>query len=165
MVTPDNAIAQRLDEAEAKEAASVVKARYFRFMDDKRWDDWADLFTDDAVMDMRGEAAAMQQLGIDVGEAEAWLLTSRAAIRGAVAMALDDVVTAHHGHMPEMVVVAPDEITAIWSMTDVIRYPVGRPVAGFNGYGHYHDTYRLCDGTWKIAHLTLKRITVTPIPW
>ncbi len=163
---PDNAIAQRLDEAEAVEAVRVVKARYFRFMDEKRWDDWADLFTDDATMDMRGEAAAMQQLGIDVGDAEAWLLTSRTAIRGAVDMALEGVVTVHHGHMPEMVMSMPDEITAIWSMADIIRYPAGRPVAGFNGYGHYHDTYRRLDnGSWKIARLTLKRITVIPIPW
>ena len=158
-----DALARRLDEAEAMEAVSILKARYFRLMDEKRWDEWEHLFAEDAVMDMRGEAAAMQQLGMDVGNADAWLLTSRAAIRGAVEMALDGVVTVHHGHMPEMKIGSPREITAVWAMTDVIRYPVGRPIGGFTGYGHYHDTYALVGESWKIKNIVLRRIAVTPV--
>jgi len=145
------------------EAVALLKARYFRFMDLKQWDAWQDLFTADAVMDMRGEAQAMAQLDMDVGDAELWLLRSSATIRATVEAALSGVVTVHHGHMPELEQVSANEIRGIWSMVDVIRYPPGRPVAGFHGYGHYHDTYLRTDDGWKIAHLELRRLLVEPI--
>ena len=145
------------------EAVALLKARYFRFMDLKQWDKWQDLFTADAVMDMRGEAQAMAQLGMDVGDAEQWLLRSSATIRATVEAALSGVVTVHHGHMPELERVGPDEIHAVWSMVDVIRYPPGWPIPGFNGYGHYHETYLRTEDGWKIAHLELRRLLVEPI--
>ena len=35
----------------AVEEIKQLKARYFRFMDTKRWDEWADLFAEDAVLE------------------------------------------------------------------------------------------------------------------
>jgi len=154
---------ERVAQAEAIEAVSRLKARYFRLMDQKMWDDWEELFAPNAVMDMRGEVAAMKQLGMNVGDAEGWVLQSRASIRAAVELALEGVTTVHHGHMPEFAVQSPNEICATWAMTDVIRYPPGRPVAGFHGFGHYHDTYVLTEQGWSIREIVLKRLTVKAI--
>jgi len=146
----------------AFEAVAILKARYFRLMDLKRWDDWQDLYAPDAVMDMRGEAQAMASLGVDVGDGEAWLIRSPAVIRQSVEGALTGVTTVHHGHMAEMEMVGPDRVTAIWAMEDVIRYPPGRPVPGFHGYGHYHDTCVRAGGVWQIRETVLKRLQITP---
>src|SRR5687768_15283274 len=88
---------ERVAQAEAIEAVSRLKARYFRLMDQKKWDEWEELFAPNAVMDMRGEVAAMKQLGMNVGDAEGWVLQSRASIRAAVELALEGVTTVHHG--------------------------------------------------------------------
>lgn len=147
----------------AFEAVAILKARYFRLMDLKRWDDWQDLYAPDAVMDMRGEAQAMASLGVDVGDGEAWLIRSPAVIRQSVEGALTGVTTVHHGHMAEMEMAGPGRVTAIWAMEDVIRYPEGWPVAGFNGYGHYHDSYVFESGRWLIESVTLKRLLIQPV--
>jgi hypothetical protein len=147
----------------AFEAVSALKARYFRLMDLKQWDAWQALYVDAAVMDMRGEADAMAQLGIDVGDGADWVLRSAAAIRQSVEGALAGVTTVHHGHMGEMVMTEPGRISATWAMEDIIRYPPNWPLAGFNGYGHYHDSYVLEDGRWLIESVTLKRLLVRPL--
>jgi len=152
------------EELAAFEAATMLKARYFRFMDLKQWDDWQELYSASAVMDMRDEASSMARLGLDVGDPEAWLLTSPVSIREGVEAALTGVTSVHHGHMSEMEFIEPGRIRAIWAMEDVIRYPNGRSVAGFNGYGHYYDTYIFEDGQWRIESVSLKRLHLDPIP-
>ncbi len=160
--TAKDSIERRLNENEALRAVSTLKAHYFRLMDQKQWAEWADLFAEDAVMDMRGEAESMAKLGMDVGDSAGWLLRSRAHIRGAVEAALTGVVSVHHGHMPEFTIVSPDEIRAIWAMEDIIKYPAGAPISGFHGYGHYHDTYTRSAGVWRIQETALQRLQVTP---
>lgn len=162
---PDTAtdlIERRLNENEALRAVSTLKAHYFRLMDQKQWAEWADLFAEDAVMDMRDEAESMAKLGMAVGESASWLLRSRADIRGAVEAALNGVVSVHHGYMPEFTIVSSDEIRAIWAMEDIIQYPAGAPISGFRGNGHYYDTYTRSAGIWRIQETTLKRLQVTP---
>ena len=65
-----------------------------------------------------------------------------------LAPTLQDVVTVHHGHMPEIAFVDATRATGIWAMFDQLRGP------GFSvdGWGHYHEEYRRCaDGRWRIA--------------
>ena len=38
------------------EAIKQLKARYFRFMDEKRWDEWGQVFTHDATLDTTEDA-------------------------------------------------------------------------------------------------------------
>jgi len=145
-------------------AAETLKARYFRLMDLKEWDEWEALYSPTAEMDMRGEAAAMAQVGIPIGDGEAWVLRSPKTIRQSVEAALDGVTTVHHGHMVEISEIEPGRLRATWAMEDMIRYPAGRPLAGFYGYGHYHDTYVFRDGRWFIDSVRLARLHVTPLP-
>ena len=130
----------------AIEEIKQVKARYFRCMDTKDWDGFAAVFAPDAVMDMRSEDPGS---GLNEGNQ---------VIADYVRNAVDAVVTVHHGHMPEVEITSPTTATVIWAMEDKLRWPEGSPISALHGYGHYHETYTLVDGAWKIKTLTLKRL-------
>jgi SnoaL-like domain len=125
-----------------------LKARYFRCMDTKDWDGFRDVFAADAEMDMRAEAG------------EAGLVRGAPEIAAFVRGAVDTVVTAHHGHMPEIDVTSPTTATGVWAMEDVLRWPPGGPITDMRGWGHYHETYVKRDGGWLIQTLTLTRLRV-----
>jgi uncharacterized protein (TIGR02246 family) len=123
------------------EAIKQLKARYFRTMDSKDWDAMRQVFADDAVMDTVAS-------GGDV-------TTGGDEIIGFLREVLADVVTVHHGHMPEIELTSAGTATGIWSMEDMLRWPEGREL---HGYGHYHETYEKADGGWRIKTLTLTRL-------
>jgi hypothetical protein len=122
-----------------------LKARYYRCMDTKDWDGFRDVFADDAEMDMRGEAG------------EAGLARGKQNIADFVRGAVDPVVTAHHGHMPEIEITSPTTATGIWAMEDELWWPGGMHM---HGWGHYHETYTLTAEGWRIHTLTLTRLRV-----
>jgi uncharacterized protein (TIGR02246 family) len=137
-------VTERLD---AIEQIKALKARYFRCMDTKDWDGFAEQFAPDAVMDMSGEVPEGD--GITHGNR---------AIAAFVRDAVDAVVTVHHGHMPEIEVTSPTTARGVWAMEDKLRWPDGAPIRTLHGYGHYHETYERIDGRWLIKTLTLTRL-------
>lgn len=136
----------RLDRLEAIEDIRSLKARYFRLMDTKRWDELRGVFTADLkVLTPEGAVYA------EGGE------TYAAALRHS----LERAVSCHQGLMGEVEVIDADNARAIWGMQDVITWDDRHPAAGWKsivGRGHYHETYRREDGAWKIATLTLTRL-------
>jgi hypothetical protein len=68
---------------------------------------------------------------------------------------LADVVTVHHGHMPEIELTSATTATGIWALQDLLRWPDGREL---HGYGHYHEEYEKSDGRWRIKKMTLTRL-------
>lgn len=131
------------------EAIKRVKARYFRFMDTKDWDAMREVFADDVVVDTSSSGG-----GVVTG-ADPFIAFLRDAI--------GDVVTVHHGHMPEVELASSTTATGIWAMEDMLRWPNGMEM---HGYGHYHETYEKIDGTWRIKSTTLTRLRTdfTPPP-
>src|SRR4051794_3038717 len=91
------------------EAIRQLKARYFRLMDTKRWDELQRVFTDDADIDMTGEGSSRTSTAAEF----VTLLRSM----------IEEVVTVHHGHMPEIELTAPDTATGIWAMEDHLWWP------------------------------------------
>jgi hypothetical protein len=138
----------------AIEEIKGLKARYFRLMDTHDWTGFRDLFTQDAVFDVRG---ALE---------EAPDLTGQAPIHGADAIAayvsagIDPISSAHYGHMPEIEIFSDDHARGIWALADVLRTPTGEPFRVFYGYGHYHEDYRKTGGRWRISSLRLTRLMV-----
>ena len=118
---PDPVVQMLVD----REAIKELKARYFRFIDTKQWDDFAELFTDDCVHWLPEDSPVAM-----MGNAEYLAMTREL---------LDTGVTVHQGHMEEITFVSADEATGIWSMEDVVQIepPSGR--VSIRGYGHYHD--------------------------
>jgi hypothetical protein len=122
------------------EAIKQLKARYFRLMDTKQWDQWADVFTEDAIV-----AASP-----DPNET----FHGRADIVRRVSSVLRNATTVHHGHMPEIQLTGADTATGIWAMYDF----VDMPQLVLHGWGHYHEEYARQDGTWRIRRLRLTRL-------
>ncbi len=141
----------------AVEEIKALKARYFRCMDTKDWEGFADQFTSNASMDVSGEMRARDG---DPGADDAGFIRGRWAITAFVRDAIDAVTTVHHGHMPEIDVLSPTRATGVWAMEDMLRWPEGAPIKAMHGYGHYHETYEKVDGRWRISSLKLTRLRV-----
>jgi hypothetical protein len=128
------------------EAIKQLKARYFRFLDLKRWDEWGLLFCEDAELDTTQEAPDARASG-------------REAIVAMVSSAVAQAVTVHHGHMPEIELTSPTSATGTWAMEDYLEFPGDPPALVIHGRGYYFETYTKCaDGAWRIQSLKLRRL-------
>jgi uncharacterized protein (TIGR02246 family) len=123
------------------EAIKQLKARYFRTLDTKDWAGMREVFAADVVVDTSSSGG-----GVVTG-ADEFVAFLRDALR--------DVVTVHHGHMPEIELTSPTTAKAVWAMEDHLRWPDGREL---HGYGHYHETYERTGGAWRIKTLELTRL-------
>jgi uncharacterized protein (TIGR02246 family) len=123
------------------DAIRQLKARYFRTMDTKRWDEMRQVFTDDVVVDTTASGGGV--------------ITGADAVVAFLEETLREVVTVHHGHMPEISLTSSTSATGVWALEDLLVWPNGMRL---HGYGHYHETYAKTDGGWRIASLTLTRL-------
>ena len=124
------------------EAIKQLKARYFRSMDTKDWAAMRQVFTDDVIVDTTQDAGGEAIHGGDV------FMTFLEGVIG-------DVITVHHGHMPEITLTSETTATGIWSLHDIVIWPGGMRL---DGYGHYHETYAKGPDGWRIATLELTRL-------
>jgi hypothetical protein len=143
-----------IDTLLAIEAIKQLKARYFRLMDTRDWAGFRDVFTEDALFDVRG---ALEEKP-DVSGLEP--VTGADAITAYVSAGIDPITSAHYGHMPEIEILSDDAARGIWALADILRTPTGEPFRLFRGYGHYHEEYRKVGGHWRIARLTITRLMV-----
>jgi hypothetical protein len=123
-----------------------LKARYFRLMDTKQWDEFATLFTPD--------------LQVIAPNGSLWL-SGGAAFAASIKTSLEHSVSCHQGFTAEIEIIDADHAKGIWSMQDVIEWQDRHPREGWKsivGRGHYHETYRRMDGAWRIATLCLTRL-------
>ena len=137
-------------------AICETKARYCRTLNSKDWDGYAQIFTEDLVLDTT-PAGGYKIHGRD------------AAIR-AVRGSVEHANTAHQVHSPE-IKIDGDKADVIWAMQDRVVWSPERARergnAGHTGYGQYHEQYVRCpDGKWRIARQTLTRfhVNVHPTP-
>jgi ketosteroid isomerase-like protein len=136
------------------EQIKQLKARYFRLLDAKDWDAFADLFTDDCEHHLPSESPK------PIVRNEEYFADLK--------VQLGQGVTTHHGHMPEITLLGDREAEGIWAMFDYVQVEprTGSPV-NIQGYGHYHETYRKGDdGAWRISSKrnVRQRLDVVPPP-
>jgi len=158
-----------VDRLLAIEGIRKAKATYWYAMDTKNWDLMRSAFTANALADYRGGRDFTLQP--DIAAAERALAQGHpAVIRGR-----DDIVswnsravarwiTIHHGHAPIIEITGPETGTAIWPIFDYTDDGQN----ALKSYGHYHDTYRVEDGEWRIDTLCYirKRVdgNLPPLP-
>ena len=123
------------------EAIKRLKARYFRTMDTKDWAGMRGVFADDVV--------------VDTTDSGGNVISGADEFMAFLEPVLQDVVTVHHGHMPEIELTSPTTARGTWAMEDMLRYADGNEM---HGYGHYHETYEKRDGEWRIKTSTLTRL-------
>ncbi len=128
------------------EALRQLKARYFRLMDEKCWDEWRQVFCDDFSGVFRGPHPEV-------------LFHSGDEIVSVMREMLKDAVTVHHGHTPEIQLLSATRATGIWAMMDYVQMGEQH----FRGYGHYYDQYRREDDGWRILHTELRRLHIQPL--
>ena len=132
------------------EQIKQLKARYFRLMDTKQWEDFALVFAEDAQIDVTDD------LGSDEGRVQ-----GRPQIADFIRSAVQTARTVHHGHMPEITLTGPDTAEGIWAMYDYLEFPAeAGQKNGLHGYGHYHEKYVRREGRWQIASMRLSRLRV-----
>jgi uncharacterized protein (TIGR02246 family) len=130
------------------EQIKQLKARYFRLLDTKDWDGFADLFTEDCEHVLPSDEPKPPQ--------------SNAEYLAGLRAALGSGMTVHHGHMPEITLISPTEAEGIWAMFDYLDVDRGEeaPIQ-LQGYGHYFETYRKgADGAWRISSKRNVRLRV-----
>jgi len=114
------------------EAIKKLKAKYWRCIDKKLWDELEDCFVEDAVADygknlnFQGRKAIIQFLKDNLGS--------------------DSVITVHQGHNPEIEITSDTTARGIWALHD---YLVFQPKITINGWGYYEDEYVKQNGEWK----------------
>lgn len=137
------------------EAIKVLKSRYCRYIDTKRWGDLVDIFTSDVRFD---------------GFASAPSGSDGAAFVKGVSSRLQSAFTKHHCHTPEFSFLGADEANGVWVMSDYMEWdaPIGLPEApnsrGMQGFGYYEESYRREAGGWKMSFLRLVRTRLVPLP-
>lgn len=124
-----------------------LKARYFRLMDQRKWDEWTRVFSADAVATFKVAHRESRYEG-------------RAAVVKSVRDFMADAVSAHQGFMPEITLTGPTTAKGIWAMFDMVR----KPATTLHGYGHYEEEYVKEGGDWKIKSLLLTRLHVEIVP-
>lgn len=127
----------------AIESIMQLKARYFRYLDEKDWQGLRSVFTDDFT-------------GLYEGPHPDVHYTSADEIVQQMQVMLADAITVHHGHMPEIQLLSDTEATGIWAMMDFVKFKE----QCFRGYGSYRDKYRKTENGWKIHHTHLTRLHV-----
>jgi hypothetical protein len=142
----------RLARLEAIEEIRGLKARYFRLIDTKQWADLPEVFTAD--------------LRVVTPEGRVWLEGGPDYV-ASLKFGLESAVSSHQGFTAEIALIDEDHASGIWAMQDVIEWADRHPREGWKailGRGHYHETYRRESGRWRIAALTLTRISLD-ITW
>ena len=138
------------------EQIKQLKARYFRLLDTKDWDAFAELFTDDCE----------HILPIAPGATEPKPPQANTEYLAGLRAALGDGSTVHHGHMPEITVYSDVEASGIWAMFDYLDVDrTDEPPLQMQGFGHYFETYRKGDdGAWRISSKRNVRLRVDVLP-
>ena len=122
------------------EAIKMLKARYFRLLDTQRWEEWKEVFSEDATLKW--------------GPEDDQVMEGREAIVAGVSGNLRGASTCHHGHMPEIELLGEHRASGIWAMEDIVDHP--RYL--LHGWGHYHEQYVKQSDGWRIHRLELTRL-------
>lgn len=152
------------EQALAIEAIKRVFAARLRALDEKRWDIYPTLHTDDVVSETwAGLPADKQPRTGGTSNRVVGREALTAAIRGMLGNSTY-VTTVHHGHTPEIVLTSDTTATGIWAMEDELWWNDGETEQHLHGYGHYHEEYRKVGDEWLISYRKLTRLRETHTP-
>jgi hypothetical protein len=124
------------------EAIKRLKYRYLRCLDQKRWDEIGECFTDDATAAYSGGAYSFEGRDAIVE----FLRRS---------MGAEDFLSSHRCHHPEIDLVGADAAHGTWALEDTVI--IGAFDLMVQGAAFYEDDYVRRDGQWSIAHTGYRR--------
>ena len=126
-----------------------LKARYFRLLDAKQWDEWTDVFTED--LEFFYTDPSVMNVPPTARTTPHGALVDRDQLVEFVSESMKRVTTIHHGHVPEITLVDDDTASGRWGLTNYCEYTGADGLLHWlRGYGHYDEVYaRTADG-WRI---------------
>ena len=130
------------------EAIRHLKARRIRALDTKDWATYEALHAPDHYSHNDGEPR--------------W--DGAKANTARVAKQLQDAITVHHAHTPEIELTSATTATGIWAMEDHIYWSRDGADHWLHGFGFYHETYEKRDGQWLFTSRRLRRTHVMTSP-
>ncbi|TJZ76811.1 nuclear transport factor 2 family protein [Rhodococcus oryzae] len=135
-----------LEDLSSLEDLRQLKYRYFRALDLKRWDEFADTLAEGIVAHYGTHALA-----------EPLVFHGRDAVAGFMRDALGPAITTVHiANHPEISVDGSDA-SGSWNFEDTVIVPAANRL--IRGAGYYTDRYhRDDDGRWRIAETSYERI-------
>ena len=124
---------KRIGVMEDIEAIKNLKAKYFRCVDKKLWEEMETVLIEDAVADYG--------MGIE-------LLQGRKAIIEFLKKNLgrDSMISVHQGHNPEIEITSDTTATGVWVLNDRL---IIQTIATSSGWRYYEDEYVKVNGEWK----------------
>ena len=137
------------------EEIKQLKARYWRCIDTKSFDELSTVFAEDAIFDYRW-AVRDPVTGMPDGVTEQAPVKGVANIIREVGDALKVAQSAHQGHMPEIELLSDTTAKGMWPFEDYVL----NGDFEFKGYGHYVEAYEKIDGAWRIKHSEITRLRV-----
>jgi len=131
-----------MDDLREIEAIKQLKYRYMRCLDQKKWDELRECFTDDVVTSYGGGKYAFEG--------------REAVMRFLVdAMGAPSFLSSHRVHHPEITLTGPDTARGIWALEDTVVDPERRFV--LQGAAFYEDEYVRQGGRWLIRRTGYER--------
>jgi SnoaL-like protein len=124
------------------EAIKNLKHRYFRLLDQKRFDDLAELLLPDCAVSYHNGRYGHPDRASTIDFLKAYMSSTQ-------------VLTLHQGHHPEITLLSDNEATGIWYLHDIVINLAEN--TKLEGNGFYEDTYRKVNGEWKISHTGYRR--------
>jgi hypothetical protein len=122
----------------------TLKARHLRMLDTKDWGGYADLLTEDFVLDLSPSTNVPVISGRELA-----LTRVQASVGG--------VITVHQAHPPEFDYKG-DEARVVWAIHNRIARGPDQP--SYNCYGHHHDRWVWQNGKWKLAAQRLTHLHI-----
>lgn len=170
MTTSTDVSLSGADELLAIEAIKRVKNKYAYSADRHDWEQFASVFTPDAVFDESDFPTPLKPFTKEpvsddiVAYLESfasgieWPLVGRGAILAQHDGVSPDHVMAHHLLNPDIDVTSATTAEAMFRFESHHWFPQGGPVQYMHNFGAYHETYvKLDDGRWYIKSLRLER--------
>jgi hypothetical protein len=126
-----------------------LKSRYYRLQDEDRWDEWAELFTDDF------EGADPLEKGVT--------LHGGPALAARTAELAGPSKRAHRGTMPDLELIDDESARGTWALFCASVMPTGDTPVHSGIFGYYTDEYRKgSDGQWRIRRMSYHNdLTIT----
>ncbi len=139
----------------AIEEIKQLKARYFRSIDTKDFENLRTVFASDATFDS-SEALRDPVLGTPPEFEEPATVSGLEEIIAYISEALETGQSVHQGHTPEIELISDTTARGIVPFEDILV----SEALNFRGYGYYHETYECVDGAWRIKTSVIRRLLV-----
>jgi hypothetical protein len=144
----------------AIEDIKQLKARYWRAVDTKDDALFRSVFCDDCVFDFSGMLHESNKKVEEMVGGVTEIMRGADHSCAVLMKTIKDLnaTSVHQGGVPEIEITSDTTATGIWPMWDRIQLYPGQPYRELIGYGHYHETYEVQGGRWKIKYTKLTRL-------